>query len=244
MVRLIQAGIQIAVRIRRIYQIGIVGKDTHPWRIRTLIRIIFIGHISQFVGIPSGRLIRHIVCHRIANVCDLAAITAFEGCSFRVRESPIDIWHNSVVRAERAYVSDIIEIEVSQPEFNGISSEEQKKSFLSALSQIKSTFVMLYDISISLDTGATDETKAKIEIIAANGDLEVAHKKISRGESAIDGIYYQQISNTYSEIEDILNELKDYENINGVSLSSKIKFGYLSIIDKAKDLVDLIDNKI
>ena len=113
MVWLIQAGIQIAVRIRRIYQIGIVGKDTHPWRIRTLIRIIFIGHISQFVGIPSGRLIRHIVCHRIANVCDLAAITAFEGCSFRVRESPIDIWHNSVVRAERAYVSDIIEIEVS-----------------------------------------------------------------------------------------------------------------------------------
>ena len=103
---------------------------------------------------------------------------------------------------------------------------------------------MLYDISISLDTGATDETKAKIEIIAANGDLEVALKKITRGESAIDGIYYQQISNTYSEIEDILNELKDYENINGVSLSSKIKFGYLSIIDKAKDLVNLIDNKI
>ena len=146
--------------------------------------------------------------------------------------------------SEGGTTSKIIEIEVSQPEFNGISSEEQKKSFLSALSQIKSTFVMLYDISISLDTGATDETKAKIEIIAANGDLEVALKKITRGESAIDGIYYQQISNTFNEIEDILNELKDYENISGVSLSSKIKFGYLSIIDKAKDLVNLIDNKI
>lgn len=146
--------------------------------------------------------------------------------------------------SESGISSKIIEIEIPQPEFSGISSEEQKKSFLSALSQIKSAFVKLYDISISLDTGATDETKAKIEVIATNGDLEVAHKKISRGESAVDGIYYQQISNTFNEIEDILNELKDYENISGVSLSSKIKFGYISIIEKVADLVDLINSKI
>lgn len=145
---------------------------------------------------------------------------------------------------ESGISSKIIEIEVPQPEFSGISSEEQKKSFLSALSQIKSAFVKLYDISISLDTGATDETKAKIEVIATNRDLEGAHKKISRGESAVDGIYYQQISNTFNEIEDILNELKDYENISGVSLSSKIKFGYISIIEKVADLVDLINSKI
>ena len=146
--------------------------------------------------------------------------------------------------SEAGTTSNIIEISCGIPEFKDVSSTQQKKAFQSALTQLKSTFILLYDISVSLDTGAIDETKAKIEIIDVNSQLETILKKTSKGTSAIDGIYYQQISNTFSEIEDCLNVLKNYESIDGVSLSSKIKNGYLSVVDKTKDLIELINNEI
>lgn len=146
--------------------------------------------------------------------------------------------------AESGISSKIITIEISKPQLKDVSSEQQKKSFLQALSQLKTTYVMLYDISVSLDTEAFDETKAKIEIIAVKGNLESMLEKTNKGETSVDGIYYQMIKNTYSQTETILENLKNYENIDGITLSAKIKNAYLNIINQLDNLIDLLNNNI
>lgn len=146
--------------------------------------------------------------------------------------------------AESGISSKIIIIEISKPQLKDVSSEQQKKSFLQALSQLKTTYVMLYDISVSLDTEAFDETKAKIEIIAVKGNLESMLEKTNKGETSVDGIYYQMIKNTYSQTETILENLKNYENIDGITLSAKIKNAYLNIINQLDNLIDLLNNNI
>ena len=146
--------------------------------------------------------------------------------------------------SESGTTSKIIEIEVGEPEFKDISSQQQRKAFLTALAQLKTTYLMLYDISVSLDTEVINETSAKVQIISTNGELETVLKKTTSGQTAIDGIYYQQIANTFDEVENLLTVLKDYENIDGISLSAKIKNSYITILEKTKNLIDLINNKI
>ena len=74
--------------------------------------------------------------------------------------------------------------------------------------------------------------------------MEKTVNSLSKGNSSVDGIYYQMIKNTYDEIEKELTELKDYENINEVSLSSKIKYVYIDVLNKLDDLTENINNEI
>lgn len=145
---------------------------------------------------------------------------------------------------ESGIESTIVTIEIDEAHFSNISSAEQKKDFESVLGSFKNAFLNLYDVSVSLDTKAIDETKAKISIIEVKSDLEKAIGAVSRGNSSIDGIYYQMIKNTTDEIEDQLTELKDYENINEISLSSKIKYVYIDILEKLDDVISNINNEI
>ena len=138
----------------------------------------------------------------------------------------------------------IIEIDFDVANFSNISSIDQKKEFESAFSKLKEAFLNLYDISVSLDTKSFDETKAKIKIIEVKSNLEKTVNSLSKGNSSVDGIYYQMIKNTYDEIEKELTELKDYENINEVSLSSRIKYVYIDVLNKLDDLTENINNEI
>ena len=140
--------------------------------------------------------------------------------------------------------STIVKMEIGDASFENVSSSSQMKEFKSALSALKTAFLSLYDISVSLDTSATDETKAKISIIEVKSDLEKNVNSISKGNSSVDGIYYQMIKNTFDETEEILIELKDYENINGITLSSKIKYVYIEVLEKLDDLIKSINNEI
>lgn len=140
--------------------------------------------------------------------------------------------------------SSIVKMEIGEANFENVSSSSQTKEFESALSALKNAFLSLYDISVSLDTSASDETKAKISIIEVKSNLEKVLNSISKGNSSVDGIYYQMIKNTFDETEKILVELKDYENINGITLSSKIKYIYIEILEKLDDLTKGINNEI
>lgn len=136
----------------------------------------------------------------------------------------------------------IVEIEISEPDFSKVSSDSQSKQFLSALSEIKNSFVKLYDVSVSLDTKAIDETKAKIQIIEIKGSLEKAFEGVSRGSSSIDGIYYQSIKNTFSDLENELTDLRNYQGVDGITLSSKVKNTYINFLFELKDLVGTLNN--
>lgn len=137
----------------------------------------------------------------------------------------------------------IVEIEIPEPDFSRVSSQQQSKSFLSALSEIKNSFIKLYDISVSLDTKALDETKAKIQIIEVKSNLDKAFEEVSRGSTSIDGIYYQTIKNTFSNLESELTDLRNYESLGGISLSAKTKYAYINFLFELKDLVGLLNNE-
>lgn len=140
--------------------------------------------------------------------------------------------------------SKIIKMGIDGVDFSSVSSSAQKKAFTSALLALKSAYVSLYDISVSLDTKTYDEAKARIEIIGVKGDLEKSVENISKGSSSVDGIYYQMIKNTFDEIVDSLNDLKNYQQQNDVSLSSKIKFTYINLIDEIDSLSNLLNNNV
>lgn len=137
----------------------------------------------------------------------------------------------------------IVEIEIPEPDFSRVSSQQQSKSFLSALSEIKNSFIKLYDISVSLDTKAIDETKAKIQIIEVKGNLDKTFEEVSKGNSSVDGIYYQTIKNTFSKLENELTNLRNYESLNGISLSAKTKNTYITFLFELKGLVGLLNNE-
>lgn len=140
--------------------------------------------------------------------------------------------------------SKIIKIGVSSVDFSNASSSTQKKAFSSALVELKNAYVSLYDISVSLDTNSYDDAKAKIEIICVKGNLETALEKISKGSSSYDGIYYQMIKNTFNSVVDNLNDIKNYQVTNNISLSAKIKFTYINLIEEINSLSDLLNNKV
>ena len=52
------------------------------------------------------------------------------------------------------------------------------------------------------------------------------------------------IKNTFDEIVDSLNDLKNYQQQNDVSLSSKIKFTYINLIDEIDSLSNLLNNNV
>jgi hypothetical protein len=89
-----------------------------------------------------------------------------------------------------------------------------------------------------------DVTKAKIQIISTKANVEETLESINKGTTSIDGIYYQIIKSKYTQLISSLNDLKNYEETNGISLSSKIKYNYLYFLDLAEDLIDLLNNEI
>lgn len=137
----------------------------------------------------------------------------------------------------------IIKIEIAAPDLSKASSTSQAKAFLSALGEIKNSVLKLYDVSVALDTKAIDETKAKIQIIEIKGNLEKEFEKLSRGSNAVDGIYYQTIKNTFSTLESELSALRNYQAINGISLSTNVKKTYLNFFFELDSLVDAINNE-
>lgn len=144
---------------------------------------------------------------------------------------------------ESGISSTILKISIGEVSLAEVSSSSQKKSFLNSLAILKNCYLNLYDISVSLDTNSIDETKAKIKLIEEKSTLEKQIENLSKGNSAIDGIYYQTIKNTYLEIENQLTLLKEYENINGISLSAKIKHEYINVLEKLDDLVKSLNNE-
>lgn len=137
----------------------------------------------------------------------------------------------------------IMKIEISAPDLSKTSSSSQAKSFLSALGEIKNSVLKLYDVSVALDTKAVDETKAKIQIIEIKGNLEKEFEKLSRGSSAVDGIYYQIIKNTFSTLEGELSDLRNYQAVNGISLSTMVKKTYLNFFFELQSLTSALNNE-
>jgi len=140
--------------------------------------------------------------------------------------------------------SQIIVINFDEVDLENISSNPQEKEFIDSLGIFKIVYLKLYDISVSLDTKVVDETKAKIEIISIKAEVEGRLEKIKRGTTTVDGIYYQIIKNKYNQIIDVLNDLKNYEESDGIILSAKIKYTYIYILDMAKDLISALNNEI
>lgn len=137
----------------------------------------------------------------------------------------------------------IMKIEISAPDLSKTSSSSQAKSFLSALGEIKNSVLKLYDVSVALDTKAVDETKAKIQIIEIKGNLEKEFEKLSRGTNAVDGIYYQTIKNTFASLEKRLADLRNYQAVNGISLSTMVKKTYLNFFFELDSLVRALNNE-
>ncbi len=137
----------------------------------------------------------------------------------------------------------IMKIEISAPDLSKTSSSSQAKSFLSALGEIKNSVLKLYDVSVALDTKTVDETKAKIQIIGIKGTLEKEFEKISRGTNAVDGIYYQTIKNTFASLEKRLADLRNYQTINGISLSAMVKKTYLNFFFELQSLTSALNNE-
>lgn len=137
----------------------------------------------------------------------------------------------------------IMKIEISAPDLSKTSSSSQAKSFLSALGEIKNSVLKLYDVSVALDTKAVDETKAKIQIIEIKGNLEKEFEKLSRGSSAVDGIYYHTIKNTFSTLEGELSDLRNYQAVNGISLSAMVKKTYLNFFFELQSLTSALNNE-
>ena len=137
----------------------------------------------------------------------------------------------------------IMKIEISAPDLSKTSSSSQAKSFLSALGEIKNSVLKLYDVSVALDTKTVDETKAKIQIIEIKGSLEKEFEKLSRGTNAVDGIYYQTIKNTFSTLEGELSDLRNYQTINGISLSTMVKKTYLNFFFELQSLTSALNNE-
>jgi hypothetical protein len=140
--------------------------------------------------------------------------------------------------------SQIIIIGFEEIDLENISSNSQEKEFIDSLGIFKIVYLKLYDISVSLDTNVIDETRAKIEIIELKAEVEERLEKIKRGTTAVDGIYYQIIKNKFNQIIDLLNDLKNYEQSDGIILSSKIKYTYVFVLDIAKDLINALNNEI
>lgn len=138
----------------------------------------------------------------------------------------------------------VVTITFDKVQLKNISSATQEKEFTGSLDIFKVIFVNLYDISVSLDTSIIDQTKAKIEIIAIKAKVEEELEGIKKGTTAIDGIYYQIIKNKLNSVIDILNELKNYEEKEGIILSAKIKYTYLQSLEIASDLIDSLNNQI
>lgn len=137
----------------------------------------------------------------------------------------------------------IMKIEISAPDLSKTSSSSQAKSFLSALGEIKNSVLKLYDVSVALDTKTVDETKAKIQIIEIKGSLEKEFEKLSRGTNAVDGIYYQTIKNTFASLEKRLADLRNYQTINGISLSTMVKKTYLNFFFELQSLTSALNNE-
>lgn len=140
--------------------------------------------------------------------------------------------------------SQVVKLTFDVVDFAGVSSARQQKNFCAALICLKTVYTQLYDISVSLDTKVMDDSKARIEIIAVKSLMETALEGTSKGSSSTDGIYYQMIKNKYDEVENLLIQLKNYENTEGVELSAKIKNTYMKSLNLIEDLIDLLNNKI
>lgn len=140
--------------------------------------------------------------------------------------------------------SEIVVVTFNQIQLEKVSSISQEKEFIESLNIFKTVFLKLYDISVSLDTSVFDQTSAKIKVIETKANVEETLQNLNKGTTSVDGIYYQIIKNKYNGIVEELNELKNYEETDGVVLSAKIKLAYLTILKDAEDLIDLLNNEI
>ncbi len=141
-------------------------------------------------------------------------------------------------------MSEIITITFNKIQLEKVSSISQEKEFVESLNIFKTVFLKLYDISVSLDTAVFDQTSAKIKIIETKANVEESLENLNKGTTAVDGIYYQIIKNKYNAIIDELNELKNFEEENGVVFSAKIKLAYFNVLKNAEELIDSLSNEI
>lgn len=144
----------------------------------------------------------------------------------------------------KGHQCEIMKITFKEVVFDNVSSLNQERNFLEGLNIFRRVFIDLRDISISLDANIINETRAKVEIISIKANVEGSLQKINRGATSIDGIYYQIIRNKYTELVLELDDLKDYEQGEYISLSVQIKYSYLKTLQMAKDLIDLLNGEI
>jgi hypothetical protein len=74
--------------------------------------------------------------------------------------------------------------------------------------------------------------------------VEQELENLNKGTTAIDGIYYQLIKNRYNSVIEILNDLKRFEESEGITFSSQIKYEYLHILNIAEELISSLNNEI
>lgn len=139
--------------------------------------------------------------------------------------------------------TEIIEIKINKLSLNNASNNNLKKEYYSMISELKETYLKLYDISVSLDTSVYSETKAKIEIDAVKTNLQNQLDKISNGTSSADGVYYVIIKNSVEKIINKIGELIEYSSTDNNPFTAKLKNTYISIIEDIADLVDSLNEE-
>lgn len=137
--------------------------------------------------------------------------------------------------------AEIIEIEITSPNFSKLNSANLKKEYLSIFSSLKEVYCKLYDISVSLDTSVYSETKSKIEIDGVKTSLETSLNNLSNGTTSIEGIYYMIIKEYLQNITNKLSETIEYSSTENFPFGAKLKYVYIDLVLNILDLTDKLN---
>lgn len=135
---------------------------------------------------------------------------------------------------------EILKINFSEISIASSFSSKQQNLVNEALLFFKTTYKNLYDISISLDTSILTETEAKLEI---NTIQSKANNLISNFETLFENCMSNNLLILKLNLEDALEELNNVVNFSpsdNQSLSSKIKYSYIKILEINKKLCNSV----
>lgn len=139
-----------------------------------------------------------------------------------------------------SYNPEIISIKI--PEVKVSVSDDCSSYFIDALKVFKSTYLKLYDISISLDTAIYNTSKSKIEISAIKTEIQEIQESLKNNIPSGASTLYLQIKIKTNVVLDILSELIT-SSANEFELSSQIKYKYIEIVKLNIDLFSEITSK-
>ena len=134
--------------------------------------------------------------------------------------------------------SEIFLVKFRSYTINGSFNGEEKKVLQKALNSAQTYYSSLYDIAISLDTGVSNETSAKLAINSASQSLATTYANFHT-------LYPNVLSSPYKEIDDLMKNLVGISQqlCSGEKISSDqtypslIKYRYFEILKLYNDFL-------